>query len=209
MNVNRAAMAHGVEKRVLAAAWRALARKPLQRTAEFPVAGGPRTARAASLAMLCLFLLAGGAMLAGGQGGLGPVGMLALGGITLVMTSYLCALLIGSRRILRESGHAISLDLLALDMGLHGSAVLPMSALLRAHRADIVAVLAPDDVWLLSAFDVPNVLVELDGLVNIEAQRFGYPLTLRKRYVALYLNEPAQFLAAVANALPGKLRAVG
>ena len=208
MKVNKATLAHGVEKRLLAAAWRDLMRAPVQRAAEFSVAGGARLARMWNLAALLLMALPAAIMLAAVLAGLGARGLLIVGAQVLLVSLYFGALLIGGRRVLRESGHDISLDFLKLDLGLHGSATLPMASVLRAHRADIVAVLAPDDVWMLAPFDVPNVLVELDGLVDIAAQRFGYPSTLRRRYIALYVDEPVHFLAAVAHALPGKLRAV-
>lgn len=201
--------AYGLEKRMYAAAWRALTGKPLLRIAEFSVDGGPRSARMLTLASLALVAISGGAVLAGVQLGLGLRGLLILGGATLFIALYLGAWLIGSRRILHESGHDISLDFLSLDVGLRASAVLPMAAVLRAHSADILGVLEPDDVWTLAPFDAPNVLVELDGLVDIDAKRFGYPTHMRKRFIALYVDEPSRFIAAVAHALPGSLRATG
>jgi hypothetical protein len=201
--------AYGLEKRMYAAAWRALTRKPVPRRAEFSVSAGARSASMLRLGVAAVLALSAAGALALVQADLSTRTLVLLCTGLGFLALYLLAWLIGSRRLLHESGHDISLDFLGLDLGIRASGAVPMTAILRARTASGINELPPDDVWTLAPFDAPNVLVELDGVVSIEAQRFGYPVTLRKRFIALYVDEPARFLSAIAHALPASLPQFG
>jgi hypothetical protein len=197
---------YGLEKRMYAAAWRALSRRPVVRKAEFSVAGGARSARLFVLGVALVLTVAGGAALAVAGAGLTPAKTwLACGGLGFC-AAYLLAWLAGSRRALQESGHAISLDTLALELGLRASANVPMSAIARSLHPSAIPLAVPADVWVLTPFERPNVLLKLARPVAIEALRFGYPVTLHKSHIALYVDEPARFVSALEHALPGSQR---
>ena len=202
-----AAIAAGlVVRHLLAAAWRALSRQPLVRNAEFAVAGGRRSARLFMLGVVLVPAAAAGAALALAGAGLTPATTwLALAGVAFC-AACLLAWLVGGRRLLRESGHAISLDTLALDLGLRASANVPMSAIARSLHPSAIPLAAPADVWVLTPLERPNVLLKLARPVAIEALRFGYPVTLHKSHIALYVDEPARFVSALEHALPGRQR---
>jgi hypothetical protein len=198
--------AYGLEKRMYAAAWRALSRKDLVRSAEFSVAGGPRSARMFTLGLALVLVAACAALLALLQSGLPAFAAYGACGGVLFATAYLLAWLAGSRRLLRESGHDITLATLALDLGLRASARVPMTAIGRALHPSAITLAAPADVWMLAPFERPNVLLKLARPVAIEAVRFGYPVTLHKSHIALYVDEPARFVSALEHALPGSRR---
>ncbi len=198
--------AYGLEKRMYAAAWRALTRRDLARSAEFSVAGGPRAARMFVLGLALVLVAACAALLAVLQSSLPlAAGILASGGV-LCAAAYLLAWLAGSRRLLREAGHDITLATLSLDLGLRASARVPMTAIARALHPSAMVLAAPADVWVLAPFERPNVLLKLARPVAIEAIRFGYPVTLHKTHIALYVDEPARFVSALEHALPGSQR---
>jgi hypothetical protein len=200
---------YGMEKRMYAAAWRALSRQPLVRNAEFSVAGGARSARLFVLGVVLVLAAAGAAVPAIAAAGVTLTKTWLAFGAVAFGTAYLLAWLVGSRRLLRESGHAISLDTLALDLGLRGSADVPMSAIARSLHPSAIPLATPADVWVLTPFERPNVLLKLARPVAIEALRFGYPVTLHKSHIALYVDEPARFVAALEHALPGRQRHFG
>ena len=197
---------YGLEKRMVAAAWRTLSRQPLARSAEFSVARGARSARLFVLGIALVLAAACSTLLAILGAGLSATGLwLACGGVAFG-TVYLLAWLVGSRRLLRESGHDISLETLTLELGLRASARVPMNAIACSLHPSAIALAMPADVWVLTPFERPNVLLKLARPVAIEALRFGYPATLHKSHIALYVDEPARFVSALEHALPGSQR---
>lgn len=198
-----------LEKRMRAGAWRALCRRPVARAAEFSVSHGPRVAWLSSWSKPTVLGLPVVAYACSSDLALAPAVSWAITAAVGALALTLLAWTIGARRVLDESGHAVSLDELGIDLGLYVSASVPMAAVVRCLDTSVLGQLDTADVWTLAPSELPNVVVELDGPTTIAAQRLGRAVTVRARFIALYADEPARFMAAVEHALPAPLRAYG
>jgi hypothetical protein len=59
------------------------------------------------------------------------------------------------------------------------------------------------EVWTLSPGEPVNVLVELTRSTELASIAFGSPSDISKRFIALYVDEPERFVAAVSAACAG------
>jgi hypothetical protein len=198
-----------LEKRIAAATMRALRREPIRRKAEFSVSHGPRVAWLSAWPKVGVLALPVLAVVGCADMGLAGAPLWFVGGALAPLSAYLLAWCVGMRRLLRESGLGVSLQAIDIDLGLRGAGSVPMHAVRRCHAAPLPAALAPQDVWLMTPSEEPNVLLELAGPTTIDTVRFGAPLVRTVKYVALYADEPGVFAAAVHHAMPGRQRSFG
>jgi hypothetical protein len=200
---------YALEKRMYAGAWRALRRVPLHREAEFSVALGPNVAWLSAWPMVGVAAIPAVFVFACIDAGLSHTTIALSGAALFVLGLYLLAWIVGMRRILRESGLAVSLETIHIDLGLRGEACVPMAAVDCCYDASALAALAPAQVWTMTPSEEPNVIVALKGPTTIAATRFGKPVTVTASWIALYADAPVAFTDAVNNALPRRLRSFG
>jgi hypothetical protein len=197
------------EQRMAGACWRALRRVPLRRKAEFSVTHGPHVAWLSAWPAVAAMAMPALGVLACAELGMPASAGYFAGGALSALGLYLLAWIIGSRRLLGESGLSVTLDAIHLDLGLRGEATLPMAAVERCYDASALAGLAPGDVWTMTPSEEPNVLIALKGPATFPSRQFGRATTVTASFVALYADEPEAFIVAVANALPRRLRSFG
>lgn len=197
-----------IEKMVYRGTWRSITRKPLTPAGEFSVAGGPNGKR---LAAGLLLLLVAGAL----------VGAVFLPSLVLKFwprvfafagagwaVLYAAIWIIGDRRNLKEGGHGITCDALTIDLGIRCSGTVALSDVAACGVLGASAwPIASSDVWLVSPGEPANVLVDLNGPTTLAITAFGSPRQIDKRFIALYVDQPAAFVDALSRASVGGLRA--
>jgi catechol 2,3-dioxygenase-like lactoylglutathione lyase family enzyme len=52
-----------------------------------------------------------------------------------------------------------------------------------------------------------NILIELTGTTPLAVTTFGYPRSLSRRFIALYVDQPGAFAEAVTRAIGDGVRA--
>lgn len=181
--------------------WRAVRNVPLARDLRFTVCRGPRSGMIYALAMLAVVSLAAAALvlLAGwitSQKSLW-IGVACSAGPAL----YLLIMLTGERRVLKEAGHAVTEDRLALALGIRFTGAVALADVQACAPLDASSAGA----LVVSPFETPNVLLTLreGGLVG--AERFGYAVKPGAATLALYVDEPARFVDAVGAAVSRQL----
>jgi hypothetical protein len=60
-----------------------------------------------------------------------------------------------------------------------------------------MAPLPADQVWTVAPGERPNVLIELTGATALQVTSFGAARAISKRYITLYVDQPAAFVDAV------------
>ena len=181
--------------------WRALRGVPLVQDQRFTVSRGPRSALVSAAAALVVALLAavGLALLAGWSTSLKSLlaGVACIAGPAL----YLLVMLAGERRLLRETGHIVTADVLSLTLGVRCHADIALADVLACEPlAGSVA-----GARIVSPFETPNVLLTLRTGAVVSAERFGYPFKPGTSALALYVDQPAGFVDAVGAALARQL----
>lgn len=189
------------EIKIYGGTWRMLRGVALPEDRRFTVWKGGRSALVSAIAAVVVAALAGGALLllTGWSASLKSllIGVACIGGSAL----YLLVLLAGERRLLKEMGHLVTDDGLALGMGLRFTA--------NVDPADVLSC-APlgasgAEAFVASPFERPNVLLTLRAGAVVEAERFGYPFKPGTPMLALYVDEPARFIDAVSAAIARQL----
>ena len=189
------------EMKIYGGFWRALRGVPLPRDQRFTVSQGPRSALvSAGAAALVALLAAGGFALLGAWSTSHKsllIGVASIAGPAL----YLLVMLAGERRVLKETGHVVTGDVLSLALGIRFGADIALADVLAcAPNAGGVA-----NACVVSPFETPNVLLTLrDGAV-VDARRFGYPFRPGTSTLALYVDQPAGFVGTVGAALARQL----
>jgi len=188
---------YAMEKRAYRYSWRALTGAPVQAAGPFAVADGPlggkRTLSLLMSATLCAAAI--GYSLPHYLAGMWPQ-VAAHAGLTV---AYLYALvwIVGERRSLKEAGHAIAGDTLRLDIGLRGSATLPLASV--ASCVAIGGRARRDHVWRLTPGEKTNVSLEVAR--PFEAVVRGNPCQVSAGRVVLYADDATTFVAAVTRAI--------
>lgn len=184
--------------------WRALRGVPMERDQRFSVSRGARSGRASALAALAVASLAtvGLVLLTGWSTSLKSllIGIACTAGPAL----YLLVMLAGERRLLKETGHAVTGDGLALALGVRFTADIALADLVSCvpiSAADAV----PGETCVVSPFERPNVLLTLQSGAVVAAERFGYAFKPGTPMLALYVDEPARFAGAVSAAMARQL----
>ena len=192
-----------VEKRAYRETWRAIRRKPLVPAGEFSVAGGPNgNLRSAMLLLLGLACAFGAAVfLPGLMTAFWPRVLAYVGAAYAALTVLIWT--VGARRSLAEGGHRLTADELVLDLGIRGAGTVALASIAacRAHAS------SADEVWTLSPGERTNVLIESTGTTTLAVTSFGYPRSISRRFIALYVDQPDAFAAAVMRAGSGAPRA--
>jgi hypothetical protein len=184
--------------------WRTLRGVPLVQDQRFTVSNGGRSARVSALAAVVVASLAGIGLvlLAGWSTSLKSllVGVACIAGPAL----YLLVMVTGERRVLKETGHAVTDDGIALALGVRFTTAIALADVVSCvplGAADAVA----DDACVVSPFERPNVLLTLRSGAGTGAERFGYPFKPGTPVLALYVDEPARFADAVGAAIARQL----
>lgn len=181
--------------------WRAVRNVPLARDLRFTACRGPRSGMAFGVVMLAVVSVAAAALvlLAGwstSQKSLW-IGVACIAGPAL----YLLIMLTGERRVLKETGHAVTEDHLALALGVRFTAAVAL--------ADVQACAqlcgSSAGALVVSPFEAPNVLLTLRAGGLVDAERFGYAFKPGASTLALYVDEPARFVDAVGAAVTRQL----
>jgi hypothetical protein len=197
-----------IEKLVYRGTWRSITRKPLMPAGEFSVAGG-RNGRLLAAGMLLLLFacaLVGAVFLSSLVLKFWPRVFAFAGAGWAVL--YAATWIIGDRRNLKEGGHGITRDALTIDLGIRCSGSVALSdvaacGMLSANAQPI----AGSEVWMVSPGALANVLVELSGPTTLATTAFGSPRQINKRFIALYVDQPAAFVDVLSRASAGGLRA--
>ena len=188
---------YAMEKRAYRYTWRAFTGAPVQATGPFTVAGGPlggkRTASLLMSATLCTAAI--GYSLPHYVSGMWP----QVGAYAALAVVYLYALvwIVGERRSLKEAGHAIAGDTLRLDIGVRGSAILPLASV--SSCVAIGGRARRDHVWRLTPGE--KTTVSLEVAQPFEAVVRGNPRQIPAGRVVLYVDDAATFVAAVTRAI--------
>lgn len=194
---------HGLmamERRAYGCSWRALAGKPIEQGGRFGVAAGPQGG-SRTLSLLLTVALCGAAL-----GYCLPMyvragwPLLASGAALLLLVLYALVWIVGERRSLKEGGHRIEGECLHLDLGLRGSATIPLTAI--ASCAAIGGRARSEGAWCLTPGETPNVILELRE--DFAAVVRGSAQQVKAARALLYLDQPAAFVAALAPALAGR-----
>lgn len=189
------------EMKIYGGFWRALRGVPLAHGQRFTAWKGARSALFSALAaaVTVAAAAAGLAQLAGWSTSLKSllIGVACIAGPAL----YVLVMLAGERRLLKESGHAVTGDSLVLALGIRFTADIAL--------ADIVScgpfAAAGAGAYAVSPFETPNVLLTLRTGAVVEAERFGYSFRPGQSMLALYVDEPARFIDAVGAAVARQL----
>jgi hypothetical protein len=185
-----------VEIKMYGGFWRALRGVPVAMSERFTVSKGARSVSYFAISMLAvLALAAAGLLLLAGWST--TLKSLLIGGACIAGPAlYLLVMLMGERRVLKETGHSVGDATLGLALGVRLGAEIPMADVLSCARLSASAP-AGMDTLVVAPFDVPNVLVGLREGAVLDAVRFGYPFTSGKQMLALYVDEPEYFVDAV------------
>jgi hypothetical protein len=197
-----------METRVYREAWRALRREPLAPAGDFSVAAGPKAEmRSAVLLLLVLACaVAAGMILPGIVTAFWPrVFTFAGAGFALL---YALIWIVGERRSVAEGGHRLTRDELILDLGIRGAGAVALASIAACRVLEAGAHAgSAGDVWTLSPGERTNVLIELTGMTTLAVTSFGSPRAVTRRFIALYVDQPDAFAAAVLRAASGGKRA--
>lgn len=194
-----------MEKQAYRGAWRTVAAKPLEPAGQFAVAGGPNSAKvAAALLALVAALAALAAMyLPGLVMGFWPRLLWSAGAGYFFL--YAAIWIVGGRRRLKEGGHRITANELLLDVGMRGAGAVALDDIARCSVLGAGAVSAGvAEVWMVSPGERPNVLVELKAATALAITAFGTSRDVSKRRIALYVDQPAEFVGAVSRAIAAR-----
>lgn len=189
------------EKTIYAAFWRAITLRSVNPSGTFALARGPRGMTIAAGWLLLVAIL-------------GPVLTMALlvampaswpqwpteAGVAL-LALYAAIWVIGDRRALREGGHTVGNGALTLRLGVRSQASVAVADIARCAPFGTASAGPEAQVWQVSPGEVANVLVELHAVMRIDAVWFGYPRALDKRFIALYVDQPDAFIAALDDAI--------
>jgi hypothetical protein len=192
-----------MEKRAYRGFWRTLSGKPLAAAGTFSVAGGPRGRVAAAVLLLLVAACAvvGAIYLPDLVTSFWPR-LFALAGAGYALL-YAAIWIIGDRRNLREGGHSITRDELILDVGLRCAGAVALSSIVACR---VTQEHTGRDVWTVSPGEKTNVLIELDAVTTLAITASGAPREISKRFIALYVDQPGEFAAALARARAGTLQ---
>lgn len=193
-----------IEKRAYRGFWRTLTLKPVTRAGEFSLAGGRSgQLKAAGL----LLLVAAGTVFAAlflptVVTGVWPR-VFAFAGVGYALL-YAVIWIVGERRSLKEGGHRIAHDELILDLGIRcsGAVALDSIASCSLHEPGMARI-ANADVWMVSPGESPNVQIQLFRTTELAITSFGSPREISMRFIALYVDQPAQFVEAMSEAIAG------
>ncbi|MDL2355246.1 MAG: hypothetical protein QFF03_08315 [Pseudomonadota bacterium] len=198
-----------IEKRAFRGTWRTLTRRPLTPAGEFSVADGAggKQLAAGSLLLVSACAALGAVFLLDEVTAFWPRALACAGlGYALL---YAAVWIIGERRSLKEAGHRITRDALLVDLGIRCAGVIALDRIAACSLIDAPhAPLAGADVWQLAPGAPANVLIALVGATTLDVTVFGSPRQISKRFVALYVDEPAAFVAALTRACRAAARAV-
>jgi hypothetical protein len=115
---------------------------------------------------------------------------------------YAAIWIIGGRRRLKEGGHRITATGLLLDVGMRGAGAVALDNIARCSVLGAGPVSGGDaELWTVSPGERPNVLVELKAATSLAVTAFGTPRDISKRRIALYGDQPAEFVGAVTRAV--------
>ena len=197
-----------MEKRVYRETWRAVTGKPLAPAGDFSVAGGRRGKLRSALLLLLVLASAvsAGVFLPAMVTAFWPRVFAYAGAGSAVL--YALIWIVGERRSLAQGGHRLTADELVLDLGIRGAGTVALASI-AACRALIPGARAgsADEVWTLSPGERTNVFIELTDTTTLAVTSFGYPRSISRRFIALYVDQPDAFAAAVTMAASGAPRA--
>jgi HAMP domain-containing protein len=195
---------YAVEKRMYRGFWRTLTRAPLAPRDGFSMRRGRNGARLVEAGLAALVLVSAVASL--------PVlyfaspfwPRLSMLAAIAALALYAAIWLIGERRAIAESAHAVSAQTVSIELGVRCVATLALDAIADCRLLDESVEsyrarggIGAAEIWVVAPSEPPNVVLELARLTTLDVLAFGYPRVLRKRVIALYLDQPAAFVAAV------------
>ncbi|MGZ8316424.1 MAG: hypothetical protein ACXW3B_14805, partial [Telluria sp.] len=117
---------------------------------------------------------------------------------------YLLVMVAGERRVLKETGHVVADDAIALAVSVRFTAGIALADVVSCVPLAAAGAVA-DDACVVSPFERPNVLLALRSGAETGAERFGYPFKPGTPVLALYVDEPARFADAVGAAIARQL----
>lgn len=190
-----------MEKLAYRGAWRSITRQAVVPAGEFSVAGGPNSARRSAILLLLVLALAalGAVYLPQLATHFWPRACWFAGAVFAGV--YAAVWVIGGRRNLKEGGHRIAGAALTLDLGLRGGGLVALDSVAACRVIEPgMAPAAGAGVWMVSAGEQANVLIALNGPTELAITAFGAPRTLSVRTIALYVDQPAALVHALASA---------
>jgi hypothetical protein len=195
---------YNTEKKIYRHAWRALTFAPIHAQGGFSTYVPPANGIKAVLLSIVLAVLgAWGAtsLLASlGSGTTGVIGAVAL----VALSVYLIAWIIGDWRASKEGAHQLVDGALQLKLGVRSAVTVPLDAIACCTVSEVPATTGTADdaaVLKLSATASTNVLIELRSHQNLSITRFGYPVSMNTRQIALQLANPHEFIEAITQKL--------
>jgi hypothetical protein len=121
---------------------------------------------------------------------------------------YALIWIVGERRSLAQGGHRITGDELILDLGIRGAGTVALASIAACRMPEPGAhASSASDVWTLSPGERPNILIELTGMTTLAVTSFGYPRSVSRSFIALYVDQPDAFAEAVTRAISDRVRA--
>jgi hypothetical protein len=198
---------YNTEKKIYKHAWRALTFAPVRTQGEFSTYVPPANGiKSALLSVILAVLSAWGATCLLALLGSGTTGVISA--VTCVaLCVYLIAWIIGDWRATKEVAHQLVEGALQLNLGVRSAVTVPLDAIARCTVSDAAATAgtADDAALKLSVTTSSNVLMELYFPQELAVTRFGYPVSMSTRQIALQLVNPHEFVETITRQLqPGK-----
>lgn len=190
--------AYQMEKLVYRGAWRSLTRAPLARAGEFSV-DGARAGGALAAGVLVLVIaaaLACALWVAPLLAGFWPRALTFAAAVLTI--PYALVWFFGERRTLREGGHRVTRAQVLFNVGVRCSGAVALGAIVACGAFDARArQIDRGELWTVSPGAAANVLIELAAPTTLSVTAFGWPRDVDKRYIAVYVDQPAAFVDAI------------
>ncbi len=187
------------EVRIVGAALRSLTRRPLRRPPATHSAAGT-TWRTVAIALTLVTVAEGVALhvvLAAFD-----ITHAGLHGLLAALHVWGVLWLLGDLRLMGETGHRITADGVQIELGLRGRATIPMAHITAVEERELeppdrlIGERWPDHLVPVTAGEPPNITLHLDREATVRGL-FGS--ARRGTAIALYLEDPAAFAAAIAG----------
>lgn len=190
------------EIRIIGAALRSLSRRPLRRPSDAHPAAGT-TWRTVAIALTLVTVAEGIALhvlLAAFD-----ITHAGLHGLLAALHLWGVLWLLGDLRLMGETGHRVTADGVEVELGLRGRATIPWARIVRIEERELeppdrlIGERWPAHLVPVTAGEAPNVTLHTDRPCTVRGL-FGSER--RGSAIALYLEDPAAFVAAIADRRP-------
>lgn len=130
----------------------------------------------------------------------------------LFISVYALVWIIGDRRAMLEMNHSVNAEFLVLRLGVRESGSIPTKFIKSAITVSSMidgsfsrwkdeSNVRDTELWQLTPLDSPNLIIQLNGNINLKMDKFGYRKNISPRYVCLYVDENSEFCSEINSCL--------